>query len=122
MSSEARAGSTARRCEACAQDVAPVERTGWRNFWGWVALLQFAALVAAIVNTVSAISVDPNTGIVGWLVLWPVAIHPAWGGIPAAIGTFLVAAVLSGKAGERATQNATCPRCGLPVQAPAAAA
>ncbi|MFF9097560.1 hypothetical protein ACF1AX_31115 [Streptomyces sp. NPDC014802] len=120
MSSET--SKARRRCEACAQDVAPVERTGWRTFWGWIAVLQLAAVVAAIVNTVSAISVDPNTGVVGWLVLWPAGIHPAWLGVAAAIGALLVGVALTGAAGAHAEKAATCPKCGLRLSEPSAAA
>lgn len=121
MSTKANRGGKMRRCEACGQDVAPVERTSWKNFWAWIALLQFAAMVAAIVNTVSAIGQDTAGGVVGRLILWPATVHPAWTGILAAVGAFLVAAVLSGKAGQRASAHATCPRCGSPLHAPAAA-
>ncbi|MFD1657000.1 hypothetical protein ACFSL4_01800 [Streptomyces caeni] len=115
MSNETRPETTA-HCGHCEQDVKPVERHGWRNFWAWVALLQFAAIIAAIVNTVNAVDPDAAGGGIGRLILWPALIHPAWAGIAAAVGAFLAAGIGFGLAAERAEKTATCPRCGLPLK------
>lgn len=104
---------TITRCNRCEQDVKPVEHNGGRNFFAWLALVEFGAFIAAIVAAVSPFSSDSAGGVVGRLMLWPAAVHPAWLAIVAAIAAFLVAAVLSGRAGERAAKKTTCPICGL---------
>lgn len=98
-------------CSHCGQSVKPIERHGWRNFWAWFTLLQFAAVIAAIVASVHPYTVAG--GIVGRLILWPAAVHPAWLSILAAIGAFLASAVLTAVAGERAGKNRACPKCGM---------
>lgn len=89
----------------------PVEKRGWATFFAWLAILEFAAVIAAIVAAFHAY--NPDAGGIGRLMLWPAAVHPAWLGIIAALAAFTTAAVLSGKAGRRATAQATCPTCGL---------
>lgn len=100
-------------CDHCDQDVKPVEHNGWRNFLAWLALLEFGAVIAAIVAAINPYAPDSAGGGIGRLILWPAAVHPAWLAISAAIVAFLAAAILSGKAGERAAKKATCPNCGL---------
>lgn len=112
MSDDTKPGEAA-HCGHCDQDVKPVEKRGGANFFAWVALLQFGAVVASVVAAIRPYSPDAAGGGIGRLILWPAAVHPAWLSIVAAIGAFLAAAVISGKAGKHATQAATCPKCGL---------
>lgn len=108
------ATSDVAHCAHCEQQVKPVEKTGWRNFFAWLTLLQFGAVIAAIVAAFH--SYDPASaggGGIGWLILWPAAVHPSWLGIVAAIAAFLAGVALAGAAGDRARKSATCPKCGL---------
>lgn len=113
MSSETRPG-TAAHCDNCDQDVKPVEKRGWANVLALLALLEFASVIAAVVDAFRPLHV--GTGI-GRLVLWPAAVHPAWLAVLAAIAAFLLAAALAGAAGRRATAKATCPVCRLQLTA-----
>jgi hypothetical protein len=100
-------------CSRCEQHVKPVEHNGWRNFFAWLTLVEFGAVIAAIVAAVNPYSPDIAGGVAGHLMLWPAAVHPVWLAIVAAIAAFCVAAVLLGRAGEKAARKATCPICGL---------
>lgn len=100
-------------CAPCGQQVKPDIKNGWGGMFGFLALLQFAAIVAAIVNVFRPFHV--GGGIIAHLILWPAAIHPAWVGIIAVIAAFLVAARISTVYGEHAKKAATCPKCHLPL-------
>lgn len=108
-------------CAHCDQDVKPVQKKGWQNFLAWVALLEFGALIASIVNAISAVDPDSAGGGIGRLILWPAAVHPAWLGVVAAVAAFLVVAALVGVASDRAEKAATCPKCGLRLAEPSPA-
>lgn len=113
MSTETTA--TGSHCAHCEQDVKPVEKRGWAGFFGWLAFLELAAVVAAFVALFHPFTVPDSP--VGKLALWPAAVHPVWLSILAAIAAFITAAALSGSASRRATAHATCPKCGLRLTA-----
>ena len=108
MSSDTKAEDS--HCGHCEQHVKPVEKRGWSSFLAWVALLEFGAVIAAVVAAIHAY--NPDAGGIGRLILWPAAVHPAWLSILAAIAAFITAAALSGSAGRRATAAASCTLCG----------
>lgn len=118
MSSDARP-KTAAHCGNCNQDVKPVEKTGWAGFLAWLALLQAAGFIGAIVAAFHPFDV-PGAW-VGKLALWPAAVHPAWLSITAAFAALLTVTALAGSASRHATANATCPKCGLKLNAGGAA-
>lgn len=110
----------ASHCPHCDQQVKPVQMKGWQNFLAWVALLQAAAVVAAIVNAISPVDPDSAGGGVGRLILWPAAVDAAWMGIVAALAAFFTAAALTGAARERTEKTTTCSKCGQPLTEPQA--
>lgn len=109
----ARTAEKTAHCSRCEQHVKPVEHNGWRNFFAWLTLVEFGAVIAAIVAAVNPYSPGIAGGVVGHLILWPAAVRPTWIAIVASIAAFFVAGVLSGRAGEKAARKATCPVCGL---------
>ncbi|MCX3064202.1 hypothetical protein [Streptomyces beihaiensis] len=111
------ASADAAHCAHCDQDVKPVEKRGWSGVLAWLALLQAAGVVGAIVAAIHPYTV-PGAW-VGKLALWPAAVHPTWLSIIAAIAAFITAAAWAGSASRRATATATCPKCGLTLAAPA---
>ncbi|MFF9310078.1 hypothetical protein ACF1BS_04120 [Streptomyces sp. NPDC014748] len=109
------AASGSARCARCDQQVKPVQKKGWLVL-AWLTVCQLGAVIAAVVNVVRSFAPgDASVGGVGWLIVWPAAVHPAWLGLVAAAAVFLAVAALTGAAGGRAERAATCPLCGRPL-------
>jgi len=114
-------GTAGTHCVHCDQAVKPIQHRGWM-FLAWLTLCELGAVIAAVVAAVRPYAPeDASAGGVGWLLVWPAAVHPAGLGLAAAVAAFLAAAALTGSASGRAEKNATCPLCGrrLGAESPA---
>lgn len=72
---------------------------GWRFLFGWLALVEFAAFVIAIVQMFHSVTWEPGDGpmgITGRLMLWPLLISPHWLAALAAFAAFWVTALTWG--------------------------
>src|SRR5262249_35375594 len=65
---------------------------GWRFTFGWLALIQLIAVVAAGMNLFHPVSLNQAT--VGYLATWPVVVQPAWAGLVLAVLALLALATV----------------------------